>query len=70
MATTAPPTGTTTDVQVEAPGAVTFTTVASGQTGTTFVYTPAGGPGLYKFQVRTNQGGFSSGWSPTARVTF
>jgi hypothetical protein len=55
---------------VELPGSSTFTTVASAQTGTTFIYTPTGGPGLYKFQVRTTKGGFSSDWSPTARVTF
>jgi streptogramin lyase len=70
MATSAPPAGTTTDVQVELPGGSTFTTVDSADTAATFAYTPTGGHGLYKFQVRTNKGGFSSGWSPTARITF
>jgi len=66
---TSVPSGVTTDIQVELPGASVFTPVTSGQTATTFAYTPTAGPGLYKFQVRTTNGG-SSGWSPTARVTF
>jgi len=60
----------TTDVQVELPGGSSFTVVSSAGAATTFVYTPTGGHGLYKFQVRTNNGGNTSDWSPTARVTF
>jgi len=67
---TSVPSGVTTDIQVELPGASVFTPVTSGQTATTFAYTPTAGPGLYKFQVRTTKGVNSSGWSPTARVTF
>jgi len=63
--------GVTCDVQVEAPGATSFSP-APGGTGvgtTTFTYNP-GAHGVYKFQVRTNNGGGTSGWSPSARVTF
>jgi virginiamycin B lyase len=62
--------GETTDVQVETPTGTSFTVVSTAGTATTFVYTPTGGHGLYKFQVRTNSGGNTSDWSPTARVTF
>jgi plastocyanin len=62
-------TGETTDVQVETP-TTSFTVVGSTIGTTTFVYTPTDGHGLYKFQVRTNSGGNTSDWSPTARVTF
>jgi len=55
-------------VQVEAPGATVFS--PAGTTGnTTFTFNPSA-RGVYKFQVRTNNGGGTSGWSPTARVTF
>ena len=60
--------GVTCDVQVEAPGATVFS--PAGTTGnTTFTFNPSA-RGVYKFQVRTNNGGGTSGWSPTARVTF
>ena len=61
--------GVTCDVQVEVPGASTFTTVGTNISNTTFTYNP-GARGVYKFQVRTNNGGGTSGWSPSARVTF
>jgi virginiamycin B lyase len=67
---TSVPVGETTDVQVETPSGSTFAIVDSAATGDTFTYTPTGGPGVYKFEVRTNKGGFSSGWSPSARATF
>jgi len=60
--------GVTCDVQVEAPGATSFS--PAGTTGnTTLTFNPSA-HGVYKFQVRTNNGGGTSGWSPTARVTF
>jgi len=60
--------GVTCDVQVEVPGASSF--VSAGTTGnTTLTYNPSA-RGVYKFQVRTNNGGGTSGWSPSARVTF
>jgi len=60
--------GVTCDVQVEVPGATSF--VSAGSTGnTTLTYNPSA-HGVYKFQVRTNNGGGTSGWSPSARVTF
>jgi len=44
--------------------------VSAGSTGnTTLTYNPSA-HGVYKFQVRTNNGGGTSGWSPSARVTF
>jgi virginiamycin B lyase len=64
------PAGVSVDIQVEVPGATTFSSAATNVTSTTFTYTPTNGPGLYKFQVQTKKGGASSGWSPTARVTF
>jgi streptogramin lyase len=67
---TSPLGGLTTDVQVETPSGTSFTVVGSTIATTTFVYTPAGGHGVYKFQVRTNSGANTSDWSPTARVTF
>jgi streptogramin lyase len=60
--------GVTCDVQVETPGATSFS--PAGNTGnTTLTYNP-GAHGVYKFQVRTVNGGNMSGWSPSARVTF
>ncbi len=60
--------GVTCDVQVEAPGATTFS--SAGSTGnTTFTFNPSA-HGVYKFQVRTNANGGQSGWSPSARATF
>jgi streptogramin lyase len=66
---TSVPAGVTTDVQVEVPGSNTFTVVGNNVAGTTFTYNPSA-HGVYKFQVRTNKGGASSGFSPTARATF
>lgn len=66
------PAGVTTDVQVKAPGAGTFSP-APGGTGVntnTYTFNPGGVPGAYRFQVRTTSGGNSSGWSPTITVTF
>jgi streptogramin lyase len=67
---TSVPGGETTDVQVETPSGTTFSTVGTSIGTDTFVYTPTGGHGVYKFEVRTNSGGFSTGWSPSARATF
>jgi streptogramin lyase len=61
--------GVTTDVQVEVPGSSTFVSATNNFGGTQFTYNP-GARGVYKFQVRTNANGASSGWSPTARATF
>jgi virginiamycin B lyase len=61
--------GVTCDVQVETPGGSAFTIVGNNVGTQTFTYNP-GAHGVYKFQVRTNNGGGTSGWSPSARVTF
>jgi streptogramin lyase len=66
------PAGVTTDVQVKAPSAGTFSP-APGGTGVntnTYTFNPGGVHGAYRFQVRTSSGGNSSGWSPTITVTF
>jgi virginiamycin B lyase len=73
VGTTPIPAGVTTDIQVEVPGATTFSSIATNFGGTTFTYTPTGSTGsgqVYKFQVRTNSNGDHSDWSPTARFTF
>ena len=62
------PAGVTVDVQLTDPNGVT-TVVGNNVGTTTFTYTPTAGNGVYKFQVRTNANGNSSGWSPTARAT-
>jgi len=67
------PAGVTTDIQVEVPGATTFSSIATNFGGTTFTYSPTGPTGngqVYKFQVRTNSNGAHTDWSPTARFTF
>ena len=66
---TSVPGGVTTDVKVEVPGSSSFTVVGNNVGTPTFAYNP-GAHGVYKFQVRTNSGGASSDWSPTARATF
>ena len=66
------PAGVTTDVQVKAPGAGTFSP-APGGTGVntnTYSFNPGGVHGTYRFQVRTSSGGNSSGWSPTISIVF
>jgi virginiamycin B lyase len=68
---TSMPAGVSVDIFVEVPGATTFASAQNNfSAGTTFTYTPSNGPGVYKFQVRTNKNAASSGFSPTARVTF
>jgi hypothetical protein len=69
---TSVPAGVTLDVQVALPGSSTFNPApaGSGLTSLTYTYTPSAGTGVYKFQVRTNKGGSSSGFSPAARATF
>jgi streptogramin lyase len=66
---TSVPGGVSMDVQVETPGASSYTSAGTNLTSTTFTYNATSGSGVYKFQVRTNSGGNSSGWSPTVRVT-
>ncbi|HEY3765730.1 MAG TPA: hypothetical protein VGL44_11285 [Gaiellales bacterium] len=68
-AATSYPGGVTTDIQVEVPGASSFTSVTTALNANTFQYTPTNGNGVYKFEVRTTSGGNSTGWSPAARAT-
>lgn len=68
---TSMPAGVSVDIFVEVPGAATFVSAQNTFSGgTTYTYTPTDGPGVYKFQVRTNKNGAQSGFSPTARATF
>ncbi len=67
-ATAIPSTGTV-DVQVETPGASSFSPWMTGTTQDSGSYTPAAGPGVYKFQARLNLNGHSSDWSQIIRVT-
>jgi streptogramin lyase len=69
---TSVPGGATLNVQVALPGSSTFNPAPAGTglSGTTYTYSPTGGPGVYKFQVQTAVGGNSSGFSPAARATF
>jgi virginiamycin B lyase len=65
------PAGVSVDIFVEVPGSTSFVSAQNSfNTATTFQYTPTDGPGVYKFQVRTNKNGAQSGFSPTARATF
>jgi plastocyanin len=68
---TSMPAGVSVDIFVEVPGATSFVSAQNNfSAGTTFTYTPTDGPGVYKFQVRTNKNAAQSGFSPTARATF
>jgi streptogramin lyase len=68
---TSMPAGVSVDIFVEVPGAISFVSAQNNFSGgTTYTYTPTDGPGVYKFQVRTNKNAASSGFSPTARATF
>jgi plastocyanin len=68
---TSMPAGVSVDIYVEVPNSGVFVSAQNNfSASTTYTYTPAAGPGVYKFQVRTNKNAASSGFSPTARATF
>ena len=67
---TSMPAGVSVDIYVEVPGAASFVSAQNNFSNTTYTYTPTDGPGVYKFQVRTNKNADHSGFSPTARATF
>jgi virginiamycin B lyase len=69
---TSVPGGESLDVQFAPPGSSTFQAAPGGTgiTTNTYTFTPTNGAGVYKFQVRTNNGGGHSGFSPAARATF
>jgi virginiamycin B lyase len=66
---TSTPTGNSTfDVQVELPGATTYTPWQTAVTTTHAAYTPGAGAGAYRFQARRTDQSGASGWSPAVTV--